>query len=317
MKKILIVGSANVDLSIHVKQIPAVGETVLGKSMERLPGGKGANQACAVGKLGGIGCFLCAVGSDDAGILIQKSLKEAGMDPAHMKICEKESTGMAVVCVSDRGENNIIVVSGANARCDVDYLKAQRALFHDCDLLLLQMEIPLERVVYAAKRATSLGKTVILNPAPVPENFPEELFQYADYLTPNEVELFKLANMKAGSSMAEVLQAGKRLLRKGANRLLVTLGGKGALYLGKNEERLFAPPEVPVIDTTAAGDTFNAAFAVKLAEGWNVGKAVDYANCASSVTVSRKGAQASIPTAYQVQEFLFNRKIELSPISLS
>ena len=123
--------------------------------------------------------------------------------------------------------------------------------------------------------------------------------------------------MKAGSSMEEVLQAGKRLLRKGANRLLVTLGGKGALYLGKNEERLFAPPEVPVIDTTAAGDTFNAAFAVKLAEGWNVGKAVDYANCASSVTVSRKGAQASIPTAYQVQEFLFNRKIELSPISLS
>lgn len=103
MKKILIVGSANVDLSIHVKQIPAVGETVLGKSMERLPGGKGANQACAVGKLGGIGCFLCAVGSDDAGLLIQKSLKEAGMDPAHMKICEKESTGMAVVCVSDRG----------------------------------------------------------------------------------------------------------------------------------------------------------------------------------------------------------------------
>ena len=93
MKKILIVGSANVDLSIHVKQIPAVGETVLGKSMERLPGGKGANQACAVGKLGGIGCFLCAVGSDDAGLLIQKSLKEAGMDPAHMKICEKESTG--------------------------------------------------------------------------------------------------------------------------------------------------------------------------------------------------------------------------------
>ena len=127
-------------------------------------------------------------------------------------------------------------------------------------------------------------------------------------MTPNEVELFKLANMKAGSSMEEVLQAGKRLLRKGANRLLVTLGGKGALYLGKNEERLFAPPEVPVIDTTAAGDTFNAAFAVKLAEGWNVGKAVDYANCASSVTVSRKGAQASIPTAYQVQEFLFNRK---------
>ena len=218
MKKILIVGSANVDLSIHVKQIPAVGETVLGKSMERLPGGKGANQACAVGKLGGIGCFLCAVGSDDAGLLIQKSLKEAGMDPAHMKICEKESTGMAVVCVSDRGENNIIVVSGANARCDVDYLKAQRALFHDCDLLLLQMEIPLESVVYAAKKAKSLGKTVILNPAPVPENFPEELFQYADYLTPNEVELFKLANMKAGSSMEEVLQAGKRLLRKGANR---------------------------------------------------------------------------------------------------
>ena len=96
----------------------------------------------------------------------------------------------------------------------------------------------------------------------------------------------------------------------------MTLGGKGALYLGKNEERLFAPPEVPVIDTTAAGDTFNAAFAVKLAEGWNVGKAVNYANCASSVTVSRR-AQTSIPTAYQVQEFLFNRKIELSPISLS
>ena len=285
--------------------------------MERLPGGKGANQACAVGKLGGIGCFLCAVGSDDAGLLIQKRLEGSRYGSGAYENLRKGKHRYGGGVRQRQGREQLIVVSGANARCDVDYLKAQRALFHDCDLLLLQMEIPLESVVYAAKKAKSLGKTVILNPAPVPENFPEELFQYADYLTPNEVELFKLANMKAGSSMAEVLQAGKRLLRKGANRLLVTLGGKGALYLGKNEERLFAPPEVPVIDTTAAGDTFNAAFAVKLAEGWNVGKAVNYANCASSVTVSRKGAQTSIPTAYQVQEFLFNRKIELSPISLS
>lgn len=304
MKKILIVGSANVDLSINVKQIPAVGETVLGKSMERMPGGKGANQACAVGKLGGKGCFLCAIGADDAGILLQKSLERSGIGLEHIKICGTENTGMAVVCVSGQGENNIIVVSGANTQCDPSYLKEQEALFHACDILLLQMEIPVESVVYAAKKAKSLGKTVILNPAPVPECFPEEILKYVDYLTPNEVELFTLAEREQKNDMKSIVSAGHCLLEKGVKRLLVTLGGKGALYMERGVERLFAPPEVPVVDTTSAGDTFNAALAVKLAENRSIDEAICYANCASSLAVSRKGAQDSIPTARQVQDFL-------------
>ena len=311
MKKILIIGSANIDLSIHVRQIPLIGETVHGKSLERQPGGKGANQACAVGKLGGSGCFLCAIGSDSAGVLLQKSLEKSGVDLSRIKICDEETAGMAVVCVNNLGENNIVVVSGANAQCDPDYLEKQEALFQECSILLLQMEIPLESVVYAARKAKKLGKTVILNPAPVPDDFPEELYRFTDYLTPNEVELFKLANMEARCDMKAVIRAGNSLLEKGVKRLVVTLGSKGALYLEKNEERLFAPPDVPVVDTTSAGDTFNAAFAVKLAEGWSVEKAVRYANCASSLTVSRKGAQDSIPTARQVQEFLSTRKIEI------
>lgn len=308
MKKILIVGSANVDLSIHVKQIPTAGETVLGKSLERLPGGKGANQACAVGRLGGDGCFLCAIGADAAGTLLQESLGGSGVDLQHVKICPEENTGMAVVCVSDRGENNIIVVGGANTQCDPSYLKEREALFRNCDILLLQMEIPVESVAYAVRKAKSLGKTVILNPAPVPENFPEGLLKYVDYLTPNEIELFALAKMEMKNDMESIIQAGNYLLEKGAGRLLVTLGGKGALYLDRKDQWLFAPPEVPVVDTTSAGDTFNAAFAVKLAEGWSVEKAVRYANYASSLAVSRKGAQDSIPTGQEVQDFLASRE---------
>lgn len=311
MKKILIVGSANVDLSIRVAQLPTVGETVLGKSLERVPGGKGANQACAVGRLGGDGCFLCAIGADAAGTLLQESLRGSGVDLQHVKICPEENTGTAVVCVSDRGENNIIVVGGANVQCDPAYLKEREGLFRDCDILLLQMEIPMESVAYAVGKAKSLGKTVILNPAPAPEDFPDEILKYVDYLTPNEVELFTLADMEMKNDMESIVRAGKHLLEKGVGHLLVTLGGKGALYLDKKSYRLFAPPEVSVVDTTSAGDTFNAAFAVKLADGWNIESAVRYANFASSLAVSRKGAQDSIPTGQEVQDFLTARKAAL------
>lgn len=296
MKKILIIGSLNMDIVINVENMPLTGETVLGKDIKYIPGGKGANQGYAAGRLGSNVTMLGCVGQDEFGETLLNNLMQAGVNISHMKKSREYSTGTAIIYVNKAGDNSIVVVAGANGQCNVDYLKENDELFMECDYVLLQMEIPLESVYYAIRRAKQLGKIIILNPAPAPETIPEEILKNLDYITPNETELAKLTNSSC-DKMDDIIFASFSLVQKGVKNILITLGERGALLVNENGTELYSARKVTsVVDTTAAGDCFNAAFVIALAEGKNHKEAVLFANKASSIAVTRRGAQSSIPT---------------------
>lgn len=214
LKKILVVGSANVDFVIGVRQAPELGETILCRSFRKTCGGKGANQAYACGRLGGDTAFLNAVGDDPLGGELVRNLQQANVDTRAIRTVDGVSTGMAVVCVDEKGNNSIIVIPGANNLCDVDYLRRNRARFEESDIVLLQMEIPFESVCYAVELASGLHKTVILNPAPAPDSLPDEVYAGLDYLTPNESEFKRLTGCPT-DEVEELAVHCKPLLEKG------------------------------------------------------------------------------------------------------
>ena len=303
-KKILVVGSLNMDMVIDLDRMPAVGETLLGSSLTYNPGGKGANQAYAAAKLGGVVKMLGCVGNDEFGEILKKNLSCCGVDVSDIKTGTK-STGMACIYVDKQGNNSIVVVPGANMECDVEYLKACDKAFQECDCLILQMEIPKEAIYYAINRAKELGKSVTLNPAPAPDEFPDDLYQKLDYITPNSTELMRLGG-GSGKTIEDNIQGAKKLLDKGVRNVLVTLGEKGALLVNDEGAELFPTRKVVSVDTTAAGDCFNGAFLVALSEGMDHKNAVIFANAASSISVTRNGAQASIPDRNETDEVLKN-----------
>ncbi len=297
--KILVIGSLNMDLAVEVDHIPEVGETILSSSFGAAPGGKGANQACAVGRLVGGCAFIGAVGNDGYGKILQESLQNFRVDTKGLITKPEKATGMAVVMVNKEGNNSIVVVPGANGALTPQDIEGHQNLVEESELLVMQLEIPLETVLYAAKLAKSLGKTVILDPAPVPENFPEELYQYIDILKPNETELARLTGISAKGT--GYVQGAEALRRKGVKNVLVTLGEKGAYLDSEKEGRAEIPPfPVKAVDTTAAGDAFTAAVAARLAEGNSLWEAAGFAARVSSIVVTRKGAQSSIPSMEEV-----------------
>jgi len=297
MKKILVIGSLNVDMVVKVPHMPAAGETILAGNMELVPGGKGANQAYAAGRLGARVTMFGAVGSDSYADIEKNSLASAGVDTSRLLMREGKSTGLAWITVNEAGDNSIVVIPGANATVTEQDIADNEALLQDCDILLCQLEIPLKTVVYAAKRAKELGKTVILDPAPVPQEFPEELFSYIDIIKPNETEAAQLL----GASVNGYEEASDKLRAKGVKNVLITLGPKGAYINSETEGKHLMPVrQVPVVDTTAAGDSFTAALAVRLAAGSSLVQAVRYANEVAAIVVTRKGAQTSIPSADEV-----------------
>jgi len=297
MKKILVIGSLNVDMVVKVPHMPAAGETILAGNMELVPGGKGANQAYAAGRLGARVTMFGAVGSDSYADIEKNSLAAAGVDTSRLLVREGKSTGLAWITVNEAGDNSIVVIPGANATVTEQDIVDNEALLRDCDILLCQLEIPLKTVVYAAKRAKELGKTVILDPAPVPQEFPEELFSYIDIIKPNETEAAQLL----GASVNGYEEASDKLRAKGVKNVLITLGPKGAYINSETEGKLLMPVrQVPVVDTTAAGDSFTAALAVRLAAGSSLVQAVRYANEVAAIVVTCKGAQTSIPSADEV-----------------
>lgn len=298
-KKILVIGSLNMDMVIPIEQMPLKGETILGGNITHIPGGKGANQACAVGKLGGDVVMLGCVGDDQFGKDLCENLMRAGVDVSHVGKVEQVPTGIAVILVDAEGSNSIVVAPGTNSKCDVQYLKDYDEILKDCDFVIFQMEIPKDAIWYGIFRAKELGKTVILNPAPVPEFIPEEILQKIDYITPNEVEAVKLAGLE-GDSLEVIEEAAGRLLQKGIANVLVTLGSRGVMLMKEGYCEVFPARKVDAVDTTAAGDCFNGAFAVGLAEGMAVEEAIAFGNLASSIAVTRKGAQSSIPARSEV-----------------
>ena len=297
MKKgILVIGSLNMDLSIDLAKMPVTGETILGRGIAYKAGGKGANQACAAGRLGGRVRMLGCVGQDEFGQKLVKSLSESGVETDYIKESRDLPTGTAVIYVDDNGDNSIVVIPGANMACDIEYLKAQDEQFHWCDYVVLQMEIPYEAVWYSVKRAKELGKTVILNPAPAPDKIPEEILSLVDYLTPNETEIIALN----GKSKDDIREGAEKLLSRGVSNVIATLGDRGALLVNQYGETFYPARKVVSVDTTAAGDCFNGAMVAALAEGQSEAEAILFANIASSIAVTRKGAQESLPIREEV-----------------
>lgn len=291
---ILVAGSINMDFAVRTARAPAGGETVLGEAYTVSCGGKGANQAFACGRLGAKTAMLGAVGCDPHGQAALENLRGAGVEVERVLRCPEQPTGAAFITVEAGGENRIVVAPGANAAVTPAYLAQHRALFAACDLLLLQLEIPLDAVLWAAREAKRLGKRVILDPAPAAP-LPAELLQAVDILKPNEHELAALTGRNIGSS-DEISAAAQALLAQGPQAVVVTLGGHGAQVFTKGgAASLGAVPVPQVVDTTAAGDSFTAALAVALAEGKPLEEAAAFGMQVAGVVVTRPGAQSSIP----------------------
>ena len=301
-KKVLVIGSLNVDMVTNVDHTPVAGETILGDKLDLIPGGKGANQACAAGRLGADVTMLGALGDDQYATISKKSLIDSGIDVSYLIQKKHTGTGVALITVDKEGDNSIVVIPGANAQLSKEDIDRNIGLMERSDIVVFQMEIPVETVLYAARKAKELNKLVILDPAPAPPEFPMELYRYVDVIKPNETELGILA--KTENVLENLYEATELLKGYGIKHVIVTLGKKG-VYVNSFNQGIEQIPsyEVQVVDTTAAGDSFTASLALMLAEGKGLMEAVRYANLVAAIVVMRKGAQSSIPSVDEVREY--------------
>lgn len=300
-RKILVVGSSNTDMVIKARHLPRPGETILGGSFFMNPGGKGANQAVTIARLGGLVTFICKTGSDIFGHQSQQLFEEEGINISYIFSDSEHPSGVALITVDENAENCIVVASGANANLlPSDLNKADEAIA-EADLILMQLEIPMETVEYVAEQGHRLGKKVILNPAPAHPLSPS-LLKHLYMITPNETEAEMISGIKI-TDEASAIEAAKVLVHMGVQNVIITLGSKGALaYCDKNVEMVPAL-KVEAVDTTAAGDVFNGALTVALSEGRSLPEAVRFACKASAISVTRVGAQSSVPYRNEVDIF--------------
>lgn len=300
MKNILVVGSMNMDLVVNTDEIPKVGETILGNSLSQIPGGKGANQAVAMAKLGGDVTFLGKVGDDSFGLDLIKSMEDSKVDISHIETMA-DSTGIAVINVDKAGNNNIVVIPGANWSVDVDYLHRHKSAFEKADIVVFQLEIPMATVKEGLRLAKDLGKTTILNPAPALD-LDDETIKYIDILIPNEHELARMAGIPVVDEKS-MLAAAKILMDKGVKQIIVTLGSKGALYIDEDVEEFYEAFKVKVVDTTAAGDSFIGGFTTSYVEDGQISKAINMGQKTAALSIQEFGAQSSLPTKTEVEKF--------------
>jgi len=300
---IVVVGSANMDLVVRVSHAPSAGETVQGRSLDYLPGGKGANQAVAAARLGARTLMVARVGDDSLGEPVRQNLVSNGVDTSYVSVAPGRPQGIALILVDDEGQNRIVVAAGSNAAllpADVD---AAKAAFTPDTLVLLQNEVGLETTIRAAQAAKEAGATVLWNPAPAPDGLPDEMLGCVDVLMPNESEAERLTAIAVNDS-AGARRAAAALVSKGIPNVVITLGERGALWCNRDETFEIPAFPVPVVDTTAAGDTFAAGLAVALAEGLDAHAAMRFACGASALAVTQLGAQSGIPTRAQLDAFL-------------
>ncbi|KWW21052.1 MULTISPECIES: ribokinase [Peribacillus] len=292
MIKLAVVGSSSMDLVVTSAKRPKAGETVLGESFITVPGGKGANQAVAAARLGAEVSMIGCVGDDFYGEIILENLKKNGVNTEYVEPVTGSASGTAHIILSE-GDNSIIVVKGANDFITPDYVqKAQKAI-EEADIVMVQQEIPEETVEYLAELCKKLQKRLLLNPAPA-RKLSEDVIQQAAFLTPNEHEFEILFN---GRDRAEVLT-------EHPNKLFITEGKNGVRYFDGHEERVVPSFVVEAVDTTGAGDTFNAAFAVAVAEGKSYDECLIFANRAASISVTKLGAQGGMPVRAEVERGL-------------
>jgi ribokinase len=301
MTDIVVVGSLNMDLVVCVARMPQAGETVPGRDFQTIPGGKGANQAAAAARLGGQVAMVGRVGNDAFGLASIENLGCQGVDTSHVALDDQAATGTAMILVDQIGQNSIVVAAGANGcvdRQDVDRLDG---LLAQARYLLLQFEVPVETVQYAINKARGYGVQVLLNPAPAQPISPHFLAQ-VDYLVPNETEASVLSGIEV-QDRASAEQAAQKLLADGVPVVIITLGERGALFATKDRVDHVPARRVKALDTTAAGDAFIGGLVVALVKGFSLQEAVRYATCAGTLTVTRFGAQTSLPSAQEVQAF--------------
>ena len=293
MKKIIVIGSSNVDMVVRTSHLPAPGETILGGEFFMNQGGKGANQAVAIKRLGGNLIFMAKLGNDVLGRQSVGYFKKEGIDTRYIALDEDSASGVALISVDDHAENSIVVASGANMLLneqDVDKMLEEMC---EGDILLMQLEIPLQTVEYAARKAFGKGVKVVLSPAPA-RSLPKELFRHLYMVTPNRIEAEMLTGIKIAND-ADVEKVAEEICAMGVKNVIITLGSKGCLIREEGVSYRIDAFKVEPIDTTAAGDTFNGALCVGLSEGMDLKQAAVMASKASSIAVTRMGAQSSIP----------------------
>lgn len=296
---VVVIGSLNMDIVITAERQPRMGETILGDTISFLPGGKGANQAVAAQRLGANTSMIGAVGEDAFGQQLIASLQREGINTSGVKRMHNEPTGTASILLAER-DNSIVVISGANMCLKPEDIDQHISLIKEADIILLQLEIPLETVQYAVKKAKELGKKVILNPAPAQE-LPDDLLMSIDYLTPNLSELQLLTH----SDQEDVKALIPQLLTKKVEHVIVTLGKDGAAFAGQDGAIHFVPSHsVNVIDTTGAGDAFNAGLAFALGRRKSLNDAVIFANSVAALSVMKYGAQNGMPTINEVTRYI-------------
>jgi ribokinase len=309
MKRIVVLGSLNIDLVSAVERLPRPGETLVGGDLAVFEGGKGANQACAAGRLGGAVTMIGQVGADPFAARLIETLCTAGVDTSGIGISERP-TGSACISVLPGGENAIIISPGANATLSPEIALERLRAAPPYRFLLGQLETPMTTIVAAFAEAARVGATTILDPAPV-QPLPPELIPYLDFITPNQIEAAALLGHTNDciSSFEDAHAAADSLLSAGYRGVVLKLGQLGCYVATEKLSAAVPAFEVVAIDTTAAGDTFNAAFAVSLAEGTPIVEAALFANAAAALSVTRPGAQNSIPARAEVESLLATRSV--------
>lgn len=304
MSKILVVGSMNMDLVVKTDQFPQKGETVKGLAFNLIPGGKGANQALAAAKLGGDVTFIGACGKDDFGKSVLSSLQLGGVNTDKVVKVDK-STGIAAITVEKDGDNRIIIVEGANGEVNEDLIDGFEEEIREAEVVLLQMEIPLDGIIHTIEIADRYNTKIVTDPAPA-RKLPSELYSKIDYLLPNETEL----NVLTDNGLDIDKKAGK-LIELGVKNLIVTMGEKGVTLYSKEKVKHFKTVKVKAVDTTAAGDAFAGALAVGIENQWPDEKMIKYAMAAATLSVTKFGAQPSLPDREMVKRFIAEKGIVL------
>jgi ribokinase len=295
-KKITVIGSINMDLVTCTNRVPVMGETVMGESFHTIPGGKGANQAVAAARLGADTCLIGCIGNDLFGQDLLAHLKKQGINTSYVEPVTHSSTGTASITISN-GDNHIIVVPGANYAVTPEFVAKHEQVIAQSDLLMLQLEIPIESVEKAVELANKHHVKVILNPAPI-QPLSKELLKKIDYLTPNEYEQQLLFESNEWTEIER---------EEMISKCIITKGSKGIVFYSNGEKEI-PSYKVDVVDTTGAGDSFNGALAYSLSHGASLEDACQFANAVAALSVTKLGAQGGMPTFAEVQAFLQNQK---------
>ncbi len=306
MKKALVIGSLNMDMTVKVEELPKLGETIFGNDFYESCGGKGANQAVAVSKLGMKTEMIGMVGKDSQGEKLIQNLNKYGIISDNV-IKSDELTGRAIITVDRKGDNNIIVIPGSNFKITKEHIQAKQDVIASSDVVILQNEIPSETVEFSLLKAKELGKITIFNPAPA-RKLSGEVFKNTDYLILNETEMEEIFEIKFNDEeYTEKISIKKK--EYGIKNIILTLGDKGSILFSKdNNIKKYDVYKVKAVDTTAAGDSFIGAFTMKICESGNSDEAIKYATAVSAIVVTRQGAQDSIPTREEIEKFIEENK---------